>query len=75
MLCCTIETVSETFDMNHDTGAADVRSESDLVAEARSLQARHARGAIGAAVRRLRTVLARLAGEPAVVGGRRLTVH
>ncbi len=61
--------------MHHHTGAADVRSESDLVAEARTLQARHARGALGAAVRRLRSVLARLAGEPAVLDGRWLTVH
>ena len=75
MLCRNMNRASETFEMHHPTAAADARSESHLVAEARMLQARHARGALGAAVRRLRSALARLAGEPADLEGRQLTVR
>lgn len=61
--------------MNDFHGTTDLRSESEIMAEARMLQARHARGTLGAAVRRLRSALARLAGEPVALDGRRLTVH
>ncbi len=66
---------NEVLDMNDYNGTTDLRSESYLMTEARILQAGHARSALVAAVRRLRFVLARLAGEPVALDGRRLTVH
>jgi hypothetical protein len=75
MLCCNKNRSREDLEMHHDISCRNVLSEADFVAEARMLQARHARGTLGAVVRRLRGASARSAREPAAVDGRRLTVH
>ncbi len=66
---------NEVLDMNDYDGTTDLRSETHLMTEARILQAGHTRSTLVAAVQRLRSTLARLAGVPAVLDGRRLTVR
>ena len=56
--------------MDHHSAAAEDRSASEIMADARLLQARHA-----SAARWLRDAALRLGGEPGERGERRLTVH
>lgn len=61
--------------MDHHSAATDGRSASEIIADARLLQGRHASDAFGAAARWMKEAVARLGGEPAKLEERRLTVH
>ena len=61
--------------MNHTDATVDERSASEIVAEARRLQNRHAPRVFGAAVRWLRDAVMPVWREPGASGGRHLTVH
>ena len=61
--------------MNHTGATVDERSASEIMAEARRLQDRHAPRVFAAAVRWLRDAVAPMGRESGASGGRHLTVH
>ncbi len=61
--------------MNHIGSAADRRSASEIMADARTLQARHAPRALAAAGRWLRGAVTPGVGESGTIEARRLTVR
>ena len=75
MLLCSVKRDSGDFQMDYRGIAAERRSASEIMAEARMLQSRHAPQVLAAAARWLRDTLLVSVGKSGTVEARRLVVH
>ena len=75
MLLRNVKRDSGFSEMSYMDSAADRRSASEIMAEARTLQTRHAPRALAAAGRWLRGALMFSVGKPGTIEARRAVVH